>query len=72
MAKGYWIAHVDVTDAEGYKDYQAANAIAFRKFGARFLVRGGGGAARATSTSSLWRATTARSPEASSAISNRD
>jgi uncharacterized protein (DUF1330 family) len=39
--KGYWIAHVDVTDPEGYKPYQAANAAAFSKFGARFLVRGG-------------------------------
>ena len=39
--KGYWIAHVDVTDPEGYKPYQAANATAFGKFGARFLVRGG-------------------------------
>ena len=41
MAKGYWIAHVDVTDAEGYKAYQAANAVAFAKYGARFLVRAG-------------------------------
>jgi uncharacterized protein (DUF1330 family) len=39
--KGYWIAHVDVTDPEGYKPYQAANATAFGKFGALFLVRGG-------------------------------
>ena len=39
--KGYWIAHVDVTDPEGYKRYQAVNAAAFSKFGARFLVRGG-------------------------------
>jgi uncharacterized protein (DUF1330 family) len=39
--KGYWIAHVDVTDPEGYKPYQTANATAFGKFGARFLVRGG-------------------------------
>jgi uncharacterized protein (DUF1330 family) len=39
--KGYWIAHVDVTDPEGYKAYQAANAVPFGKFGARFLVRGG-------------------------------
>ena len=23
--KGYWIAHVDITDPEGYKAYQAAN-----------------------------------------------
>ena len=41
MAKGYWIASVDITDPEGYKAYVAANAEAFRKFGARFLVRGG-------------------------------
>ncbi len=41
MPKGYWIAHVDVRDAEKYKAYVAANADAFRKHGARFLVRGG-------------------------------
>jgi uncharacterized protein (DUF1330 family) len=41
MPKGYWIARVDVHDAEVYKDYVAANAIAFSKFGARFLTRGG-------------------------------
>jgi uncharacterized protein (DUF1330 family) len=39
--KGYWIAHVDVIDAEGYKPYQTENAKAFGKFGARFVVRGG-------------------------------
>ena len=41
MAKGYWIAHVDVSDPEGYKEYVALNAKAFSKYGARFLVRGG-------------------------------
>lgn len=41
MPKGYWIGHVDVTDAEAYKRYVAANAAAFARFGARFLVRGG-------------------------------
>ena len=41
MAKGYWIAQIDVTDPEAYKKYVAANAVAFAKFGARFLVRAG-------------------------------
>ena len=41
MPKGYWVAHVDVRDPEKYKDYVAANAIAFKKYGARYLVRAG-------------------------------
>jgi uncharacterized protein (DUF1330 family) len=41
MAKGYWIVRVDVSDPEAYKAYVAANAEAFRKFGARFLIRAG-------------------------------
>jgi uncharacterized protein (DUF1330 family) len=41
MPKGYWIAHVDVTDPERYKDYIAANGVAFKTYGARFLVRNG-------------------------------
>lgn len=41
MAKGYWIARVDVSDPDAYKKYVEANAEAFAKFGARFLVRGG-------------------------------
>ena len=41
MPKGYWVARVDVADAERYKDYVAANAVAFAKYGARFLARGG-------------------------------
>ncbi len=45
LAKGYWIAHVDVADPEGYKAYIAANGVAFAKFGARFLVRAGRSAA---------------------------
>jgi len=44
MAKGYWIAGVDVYDEDGYKSYVVANGPVFRKFGGRFLVRG----ARAT------------------------
>ena len=41
MAKGYWIGHIDVQNAEAYKNYVAANGVAFAKFGGRFLVRGG-------------------------------
>lgn len=41
MAKGYWVARVDVTDDDAYRDYIAANAEAFHAYGARFIVRGG-------------------------------
>jgi uncharacterized protein (DUF1330 family) len=41
MAKGYWIGRVDVNNPEAYQNYVKANAAAFAKYGARFLVRGG-------------------------------
>ena len=41
MAKGYWIGRVDVHNEEGYKPYAAANGAIFKKFGGRFVVRGG-------------------------------
>jgi uncharacterized protein (DUF1330 family) len=41
MAKGYWIARVDVHDPEGYKDYVATAKPAFERHGAKFLARGG-------------------------------
>lgn len=40
MAKGYWVAHVDVTDPVAYEAYKAANAAPFAKFNAKFLIRG--------------------------------
>ncbi|MBW6505551.1 MAG: DUF1330 domain-containing protein [Rhodobacteraceae bacterium] len=40
MPKGYWIGHVTVSDAAAYEAYRLANAVAFAKYGARFLVRG--------------------------------
>ena len=41
MAKGYWIARIDVHNMDGYKEYVAQNGAVFAKYGARFLVRGG-------------------------------
>jgi uncharacterized protein (DUF1330 family) len=41
MAKGYWIGRVEVNNEEAYKPYALANPAIFKKFGARFVVRGG-------------------------------
>ena len=41
MAKGYWIARVDVKNADEYKKYVEGTAVAFQKYGAKFLARGG-------------------------------
>jgi uncharacterized protein (DUF1330 family) len=41
MAKGYWIARVDVRNVDGYKEYVAQNGAVFNKYGGKFLVRGG-------------------------------
>jgi len=41
MAKGYWVARVDVNSDDGYKPYAAANQAIFKKHGARYVVRGG-------------------------------
>lgn len=41
MPKAYWVAHVSIDDPAAYEAYRTANAAAFSKYGARFLVRGG-------------------------------
>lgn len=41
MAKGYWIARVEVKSDEGYKPYAVANGPIFKKFGGRYVVRAG-------------------------------
>ncbi|KRA45602.1 DUF1330 domain-containing protein [Devosia sp. Root635] len=41
MAKGYWIAQVDVEDMGRYNEYSAAIDATLAPFGGRFLVRGG-------------------------------
>ncbi|HUZ31950.1 MAG TPA: DUF1330 domain-containing protein [Xanthobacteraceae bacterium] len=41
MAKGYWLAQVDVRNPDGYKHYVAALQDVLHKFGARYVVRAG-------------------------------
>ena len=41
MAKGFWIAHVTVTDTERYALYIAAAKEPLKQYGARFSARGG-------------------------------
>ena len=41
MPKAYWIAHIDVHDADAYPGYVSAARPAFERHGARFLARGG-------------------------------
>lgn len=41
MPKGYWIAHVTVTNPDQYKFYAEAAPEAFKKYGATILARGG-------------------------------
>ena len=41
MPKGYWIAHVEVSDPDQYVHYVNGAKAAFEKYGATFLARGG-------------------------------
>jgi uncharacterized protein (DUF1330 family) len=41
MPKAYWIARIDVTDPEKYKEYASGASAAFQQFGAKYLIRGG-------------------------------
>ena len=41
MAKGYWVASVDVRDVTAYQKYREALAAPLREFGGTFLTRGG-------------------------------
>jgi hypothetical protein len=41
MPNGYWVGRVDVIKPEGYQAYGVALAEVLRKYGAKFLVRGG-------------------------------
>ena len=37
----YWIAHVTIHNLEQYKQYMALAPLAFEKYNAKFLARGG-------------------------------
>ncbi|MBF8778367.1 DUF1330 domain-containing protein [Pseudomonas fulva] len=39
--KGYWIATIDITDAEQYQEYTQRAPEVFAAFGGKFLARGG-------------------------------
>lgn len=41
MPKGYWIAHVTVTNPDQYQLYATSTREAFQKYGANILARGG-------------------------------
>jgi len=41
LPKAYWIARVSVRDEQGYPEYIAAVGAPFKKFDAKFVVRGG-------------------------------
>lgn len=41
MAKGYWMVHVELDDAEAFKAYVDVVADIFKKYGARYLARAG-------------------------------
>lgn len=41
MAKGFWIANIDVRNADGYKEYVALLPDIMRKYGGRYATRGG-------------------------------
>ena len=41
MSKGYWIVRLDITEPAKYAAYQAMVDVPLKKYGGRFLVRGG-------------------------------
>ena len=41
MPKGYWIAHLTITNPEMQQKYVAAGRKAFDRYGAKYIVRGG-------------------------------
>jgi uncharacterized protein (DUF1330 family) len=41
MAKGYWLARLDISDRDTFAEYRKRNAAPIAEFGGRFIVKGG-------------------------------
>lgn len=41
MPKGYWIAHITVTNPTAYAEYVRLDTPVVERFGGRFIIRGG-------------------------------
>jgi uncharacterized protein (DUF1330 family) len=41
MSKGYWVIHIEVSDAAAYQIYREQVGAALADFGGRFLIRAG-------------------------------
>jgi uncharacterized protein (DUF1330 family) len=41
MSKGYWIARVNISDNEAFKEYAKRAKSAIEKYGGKYVVRGG-------------------------------
>jgi uncharacterized protein (DUF1330 family) len=41
MAKGYWLARLDIGDRDVFAEYRKRNAAPIAHFGGRFMVKGG-------------------------------
>lgn len=41
MARGYWLARLDISDRETFAEYRTRNAAPIAKFGGRFVIKGG-------------------------------
>ncbi|MFL2890157.1 MAG: DUF1330 domain-containing protein [Pelagibacteraceae bacterium] len=41
MSKGYWIAKVNISDSDAFKEYASRAKLAIEKHGGKYIVRGG-------------------------------
>jgi uncharacterized protein (DUF1330 family) len=41
MAKGYWLARLDISDRATFAEYRKRNAAPIAAFGGKFVVKGG-------------------------------